>query len=69
MATFSGTSIAPVVRVGNSADAVQALRRDTSIAWSPANIVRPVIIRAVIPTEPALEFAPKRRVLKRRRAR
>lgn len=68
--TFSGTSLPPIVRVGNSADAVQALRRDTALASLPVQIVRsPQVIRSTVASGVKVEFVAKRRTVKRRRVR
>jgi len=72
MGIFSGTSLPPIVRVGNSADAVQSLRRDTALASLSVRLVRsPQVVRspvAVVPaSRPKVEFVPKRRAVKPRR--
>jgi hypothetical protein len=70
MGTFSGTSLPPIVRVGNSADAVQALRRDTAVASLSVELVRsPRVVRssAVAAPRVKLEFVAKRRAVRRRR--
>src|SRR5262249_21123144 len=62
MGTFSGTGLPPVARVGNSADAIQAIRRDTSLVNLPVRLVRALVVRAPAPpTNSPIEFAPRRR--------
>lgn len=70
MANFTGTALPPIVRVGNSADAVPALDRGSSLAGapSPVYIVRPTITRTVPKATPAPQSAPKPRVKAGRKA-
>jgi hypothetical protein len=66
MASFSRTSLPPIVRVGNSGDAVQTTRRDTAPTSMPSQVTRVTIVRVPAPTGPALEFTPARRTVARR---
>lgn len=67
MATFSGTGLPPVARVGNSADAIQALGRDTSLVRLPVRLVRASVVRVSAPAaSPAIEIVRRRKIVKRR---
>jgi hypothetical protein len=67
--SFSGTSLPPIVRVGNSADAIHAPGRDTAVAGLPTHLVGPTRVRSEVPVGPAIEVVSKRRLVKNRRAR
>src|SRR5260370_30461430 len=62
MSTFSGTGLPPIARVGNSADAIQAIGRDTSLVALPVRLVRTTVIRLSAPTaDTTLEFVAGRK--------
>jgi hypothetical protein len=69
VANFTGTALPPIVRVGNSADAVPAIDRGSSLAGAPSqvHIVRPTIVRVVPKPTPPAQAAPKPRVAGRKR--
>ena len=68
MASFSETSLPPIVRVGNSADAIHAIARDTAPTPAPSVVMGPVIFRVEAQDRPALECAPTQRPTIKRRA-
>jgi hypothetical protein len=48
MGTFSGTSLPPVVRVGNSSGVVGSVTGGTGVAWIPPSLPRTVHILPVV---------------------
>ncbi len=71
VATFAGTALPPIVRVGNTADAVPAFDRGTSLASAPSavHIVRPTVVRVRAAATPQPRMTPKPRVTKAREKR
>lgn len=69
--SFAGTALPPIVRIGNSADAVPALDRGTSLTSAPStvHIVRPNIVRVVPKANPSPQSPPKPRISKIRQKR
>ena len=71
MATFSGTALPPVVRLGGSADAAFAVESGTSVAWLSKQFLFPLRIPVTSPLVKAIEIPqaqlPLRRHPKRRR--
>ena len=57
MAAFSGTSLPPVVRLGDSADAAYSVESGTSVAWLPKQfalhlhipVTKPVVETVKVP--------------------
>jgi hypothetical protein len=65
MATFSNTYLPPTVRLGDTADPIATLARNTAVVEHHAELVRPVIVRTPRPTDVVIEF--ERSVVRRRR--
>jgi len=69
--SFAGTALPPIVRVGNSADAVPAFDRGTSLTSAPStvHIVRPKVVHMVPKATPPPKSPPKPRITKARQKR
>jgi len=56
MPGFSTTSLPPIARVGDSADIVGGLRRDTSVARPPRFLALKRALPITVPAEPLLKL-------------
>jgi hypothetical protein len=69
MGTFSGTSLPPTVRVGNSTDVVGNVTGGTGVAWIPPSLPRSLHVLPVVPHQVKLNtrtvLLPKHRGTKR----
>jgi len=68
VASFTGTALPPIVRIGNSSDAVPALDRGTPLASAPTvvHIIRPTVVRVMPKAAPPPQAPPKPRITKAR---
>jgi hypothetical protein len=71
VASFAGTALPPIVRVGNSVDVVPAIDRGTSLTSAPSavHIVRPTVVHVVPKATPPPQSPPKPRITKARQKR
>ena len=65
---FLNTHLPPIVRLGDTADPIMKMPRNTAVVVAHTELVRPVIVRTAPPERVAIEFKrPAVRRLVRRR--
>ena len=65
MATFSGTALPPVVRLGGSADPAFAVESGTSVAWLSKQFLFPLRVPVTSPLVKAIQIPQTKLTLRR----